>query len=271
MLRRLLAIVLVAAAAAPALADGNVVAVLDGRTLRLTGDAGSNWIALSAGGATDAVLVTPNGGATVNGGGAATFARVRSIVIDMGAGADRVDLNSLKLRGSLRADLGDGNDEIRFTASHIRGRTTVRSGAGLDLVRTDSSAFFRGPVHVRTDAGNDEIQIVNAQFRNRLRLVAGADDDHVLLQGVLCTAFARAEIATGFGRDFVEFVASSFENDCRCDAGPDYDRVRLATTRFLVDVALFGGPGSEDVLSIEGGNVFGRLREIEGFEEGQPD
>jgi hypothetical protein len=271
-MRVVLAGLVLVALGAPAFADGNVVAVLSGRTLTLTGDAGSNWVAFSSGGATDAVTVTPSNGTTLNGAGAATFAKVRSVVFVMGAGADRIDFNStVKLRGGVKADLGDGNDSIYFAGCQTRGRVAVRCGAGLDLVRTDSSALFHGPVNVKGDAGNDELQFANAQFRNRLHVEGGLDDDHVLLQSVTFTSSARAEVFAGRGLDFVEVLFSTFANDVRLDAGPDLDRVRLAQDTFSLDVSAFGGPGFDDVLSLESGLVFRRFRKFGGFEEGVPE
>lgn len=267
----LIVCVALAALVSPALAAGSVTATLTGRMLTVTGDGVANSVTFTPGGKTDAVTVTPTSGTTLNGAAVAvTFENVRSIDVKMDAGDDRVDFTSLKLRGNVRVRMDDGNDSVYFTGTAIRGRVAVRCGNGLDLVRTDSSAVFYGSFRASGEKGNDELQIVNSQFRNRLRLDAGDDDDHVLLQTVTTTDTARVEVYCGPGLDFAELNVSTFGQDVFVDAGPDNDRVRFLTSRFSRSVSAFGGPGEDDVLSLEGSNVYLRFRTFDGFEEGQP-
>lgn len=268
---RWLAFLLLLVAAASAYADGNVTAAVEGRRLVLQGDAGSNWVTIAPGGTSGGYTVTPVNGATVNGASAAqTFRGVRSIVARMGAGDDRVDVGAIKLRGALKIVLEDGNDQVYLTGCAIRGAVRIRCGAGTDTVRTDSPAIFYGSFRARGEKGNDELQAVNAQFRGRLRVDAGDDDDHVLLQGLTCTSAAPVEVYSGPGLDLVELFSDQFGTDAFIDTGPDDDKVRLLNTRCTGDVSVFGGIGEDDVLSLESGNVFSRTRTLDGFEEGQP-
>jgi hypothetical protein len=270
MRRLLVACLALAALAASAFADNDVAGVVTGKMLTLTGDAFSNYVTITPGGATDAFTVTGVNGTTVNGAAAATFLGVRSVTVAMGAGDDRVDLTSLKVRGNVKIRLDDGNDSVYFTATSIRGKTFVRCGAGTDTVRTDGGAIFYGSFSARGDAGNDELQVVNAQFRSRLHVEGGNDDDHVLVQSVVTKPGVRAEVFCGHGLDLVELLFSQFGDDVFVDAGPDNDRVRLAFSSFALQLSAFGGTGADDVLSVEGGNSFTRPRQYDGFEEGQP-
>lgn len=264
-------VALVFASAVPAFADGGVTAVVSGRTLTITGDDAANFLTITPGGATDAFTVTPYSSTLLNGAaGAVTFTRIHNIVAAMGAGADRLDFTSVKVRGNVRVRLDDGDDSLHFTGTAIRGRVLVRGGAGSDLVRTDSSAIFYGAVSIRGGAGNDELQLVSAQFRNWLHVDGGIDDDHVLLQSIVCTASARTEVVGGGGLDLLEVLFCQFGNDFFADMGGDEDRVRIASSRFTLDASVYGGSGEDDVLSIEGGNVFRRFQDYNGFEEGQP-
>lgn len=268
---RWLAILILLVAASAAFADGNVTATVEGRRLVLQGDAGGNRLTISAGATSGSCIVTPASGTNLNGAaGAQSFPDVRSIVARMGAGDDRIDVGALKLRGSLKVDLEDGNDQLYLTGCAIRGAVRIRCGAGTDTVRTDSSAIFYASFRVRGEKGNDELQIVNAQFRGRLRVDAGEDDDHVLVQSVTCTAGADAEVYSGPGLDLVEVFYDQFGAGTFIDAGTSNDKVRLLGTRFTGDLYVFGGLGEDDVLSIEGGNVFSRTRTYDAFEEGQP-
>jgi hypothetical protein len=265
------AIVLVAALSSTALA-GDVAASMTGKLLTLTGDDAANVLAIAKGTKTDAYVVTPAAGTTVNGNaGAATFEDVRSITISMGAGNDRVDVGAVDVRGDLRIRLDDDDDAAVLTGTVVRGRAVVRGGAGADTVRADSGARFHGAVRVLGEAGNDEIQFVGAQFRNRLRVEGGGDDDHVLVQGSTFSDLSRFEFWGGRGHDSAELVLSQFGNETFVDLGPDEDRLRLAGSRFTLDIEGFGGRGAADVLVLEAGNVFLRLETFDGFEEGEPD
>jgi len=264
--------IVVAALASPAFAAGDVTAVVAGKTLTLTGDDASNYVAITSGGATNAFTVTPVSGTTVNGSAAAaTFLHVRNVVALMNGGDDRVDFTSVNVAGNARVRLDDGNDAVYFTGSFVRGRTIVRGGAGTDTIRADGGANFYGAVSVRGEAGNDELQFVNSQFRNRLHVEGNNDDDHVLFSGVVCSATARAEVYAGRGFDFCEIQSCQFAADVYFDGGPDDDRLRTAFSRFGRDIGAYGGPGLRDSISIEGGNVFVRFQDYNGFEEGQPD
>jgi hypothetical protein len=263
-------LVAVAALSAPALA-GDVAAAMSGRMLTLTGDDAGDAIAIARGTRTDAYVVTPAAGTTLNGGAAAlTFEGVRSITVSMGSGNDRVDVGAVEVRGDLRIRLGDGDDAAYLTGTVVRGRTAVRGGAGADTVRADSGALFHGAVRVLGESGNDEVQLVGAQFRNRLRVEGGGDDDHLLVQGVVCTDQSRFEFLGGRGHDFADLSLSQFGNETFVDLGPDEDRLRLAASRFTLDVEAFGGAGADDVLVLDAGNVFLRLETFGGFEEGEP-
>jgi hypothetical protein len=269
-MRWLLPIVL-AVLAAPAFAAGDVTAVVSGKTLTLTGDDASNWVAITSGGATNAFTVTPVSGTTLNGSAAAaTFLRVRNVVALMNGGDDRVDFTNVNVSGYVKVRLDDGNDAVYFTGVFIRGRTIVRCGAGTDTVRMDGANLY-GPVSVRGEAGNDELEFVNSQFRNRLHVEGNNDDDHILLSGVVCTRTARAEVFAGRGFDFCEIQSCQFAADVYFDGGADDDRLRLAFSRFGRDIGAYGGPGALDAISVEAGNVFVRFQDYNGFEEGQPD
>jgi hypothetical protein len=264
-------VVLVGLAAAPAFADGDVSAVVNGRTLTLFGDDLANTVTISAGGASREVTVTPGAGTTVNGvADASVFAHVRNVRVVMGDGDDTVVFDHVTLRGSVRVRLDAGDDTLRFTASTVRGPTSARCGDGVDLVRTESSSFFGGPVAIRGEWGNDALELTSARFRERLLVDAGGDDDHVLVSSVLCDPTSDLVCFGSRGLDLVEIVSSRFAHDLFVDAGPQDDRVRIASTRVEHDVACFGGNGFDDVLSLESGNTFVRVATYDAFEEGEP-
>ncbi len=257
--------------AASALADGDVAASVSGTTLTIRGDPASNWITITSGGATDAFTVTPSNNTTLNGAAtAATFLHVRRFVLFMGAGDDSVTFDHVSIRGSVRASLDDGNDALSFLGTNIRGRVAVRGGAGTDTILVDQGAVFHGPLAVRGDAGDDQIQLLNSTFDDFVYVGGGADDDHVLVQNDVFGPNARLNATGGRGQDFVELVSCKFGNDVWIDLGPDDDHARLAGSSFALDASVYGGLGADDVLSIEAGNVFHRLQNYNGFEEGQP-
>ena len=268
---RWIALLLVAALALPAFADGNLTATMTGRTLTITGDDAANSVVIAPGGATDAISVTPTVNTTLNGETAAiVFSNVRSITVVMGAGNDRVDFARINLRGNVKVRLDDGNDTVFFTGTAIRGRVAVRGGAGIDTVRAESAAIFYGSLVVKGESENDELQFVSSQFRNRFRIEAGSGDDHVLVQSSVANETARVDVYAGRGLDLLEIVSSQFANDVFADLGLDNDRARVVSSKFTLDASMFGGLGADDVLSLEGVNTFTRLKTFDGFEEGQP-
>jgi hypothetical protein len=54
------------------------------------------------------------------------------LTIDMGSGADRVNLKWLEVKGNLNVKMGTGNDKFNFRDSVLRGKMTVDGGAGFD-------------------------------------------------------------------------------------------------------------------------------------------
>jgi hypothetical protein len=266
----ILAAVVLVAFAGPARAANQVTAEVTGRRLVVRGNEESNWVTITRGGATDTYVVTGVGGATVNGAASATFEHVVNITVAMGEGDDRVDLTSLVVRGEVLLRLDDGNDQLYMSGCTVMQRTAIRGDAGTDLVRADGSCKFYGSFRVRGDAGNDEILAVSSTFLGRVRLDGGGDDDHLLLQGVKTGPLARAEAHGGKGHDNVELLSSQFQNDAFVDVGRDDDRTRLNACQFQRDCRVFGGDGLHDVLSLEAGNTYARIRVLDGFEEGQP-
>jgi hypothetical protein len=52
--------------------------------------------------------------------------------IDMGSGADRVNLQFLEVKGDLSVKMGTGDDKFNLRESVLRGRLTVDGGSGVD-------------------------------------------------------------------------------------------------------------------------------------------
>jgi hypothetical protein len=254
------------AAAAPSLAASDVAVVPVGKELRITGGVDAASIQVLPGGTTGALTVTGVDGTTVNGAASATFQRVRSVLVLLGTGDDRVDVADVFLPGNLRIGVSGGADRVRLLGVAVGGRCVVRCGDGVDDVSTDTRCVFHRSFLVRGEAGNDGIVIGGGEFRDRLRLQAGPDDDRLLVQGATCTDLSRFETFGGRGHDLVELVSSTFLDDVRVAAAFGDDRVRIASCRFERDLSLDGGVGRLDAVTFEPGSTFARLLDLSGFE-----
>ena len=251
--------------AGPARADGEVALIVTGSTCTMVGDAGSNHVEITSGGATDAFLVTGKSGTTVNGLASVPVDGVRNFYFGGRAGDDRLEVTRVSIRGSLQVRLDEGANACTITGTRVRRRTQIRGGDGIDTVRVDQSCEFLGAFRVRGEGGNDDIQLVTSKFHGRARVDAGRHDDHVYLLNCDFERFARVEVFAAHGEDYVEIQDCDVLNDALVFLGAFTDRLRLRTSRFQRDARFDGGGGDDDRLRLVTGLFFARLPAFDNF------
>jgi hypothetical protein len=196
---------------------GDVMAVVDGGVLRLTGDAASNGVRIRQEGDNLVVVGTLVGGAATSINGDASF-------------------TASGVTNGLVATLGSGNDVLRIANDDgpvsIAGNIVISTGEGADQVtgrinNDDSAVFHLGP-------GADKIGLHSATLGN---LVINGDPlsadsgaaDQVLLTRVRATG--PAILRTGGGNDVVEIRGkSSFPLSLTVATGDGADRVEVEGT-----------------------------------------
>lgn len=261
----LLAAGLMAASAAPALADGNVAAVVSPvGELQITGDASDNAIEVTQDGA-GSFTITGKNGTTVNALPSVSVTGVRGFLLGMGAGADSVELTNLRIRASLRVRLDEGADVLRMTGMGVRGRTAIHGGDGADQIIASNGCAFRGIVTFWGDEGNDDIRVNDSTFATRLRVDGGAGDDQMLVQDSNFGEIAKVEVEGRDGEDTLEVKDCTFDDDVEVDMGGDDDHAILDDCNFNRRVDVSGGGGRDD-LSQRSGNNYDHIPRFRHFE-----
>lgn len=260
-----LAILLGLALSAPAFAAGGNVQVSVNATgiLLVEGDGGDNEIAITPDGV-GAFTVTGLNGTTVNLTAAVPLTGVRSIRATMGAGDDRVEVNSGRIRGDLRIGLDDGTDVCVLNNVRVRRRTSVVGGNGSDRILTAGTAIFRNSFTAVCNDGDDVVDVQGAICFGRTRIDTGNGADTVTCKD---SDFDDLDVRTGAGADTLDIDDCDLDDDLKVDMGEDADHVSLDDTNFDDRVDVSGGGGSSDSKTVHGGNDFDRIPRFKRFED----
>jgi hypothetical protein len=215
---------------------GDVVGVVAGGTLTLTGDNLDNeFVVDQAGLSAQQFRVTPSGGTTINGlAGPVVFDVVnRNVRIDLKDGDDVVGFNGVALPGEVTIKGGDGDNTVTFDASTVAGRITINNRTGTDSFsllngsRVDRSVIINNrtggssttidnsivswDLIVRSQAGADTVNVVNGSLINRnLRVGPGAGGSSTLVDDSGITG--RLTLNSGGGVDTVDVLNGSEVN-----------------------------------------------------------
>lgn len=254
--------------AAPAAAAGDVTAIVDPTNgeLRITGDALANDIEITWDGTPGGYVVTGRDGTTVNGAASFTADGARGILVNFGAGNDRLAVTQARVRGALRVRGDEGDDAIVLNGVRLRGRAAIRGGAGADSVSVIAQCVFNSTFNFNAEGGDDSIDAHDSEFRNRVRLDAGAMSDTMRFTNCNWGGQARFEVEARTGDDTLEIQGSDFDNRVEVDMGKDDDHVILEGSDFHDEVDFSGG-GGEDDLSVRSGVDFRGVPGFHAFEE----
>jgi hypothetical protein len=252
---------LVLALASSAHAAGGVGARLDGTRLTIDGDGAPNGVALTGGDQSGDVLVTGLDGTTVNGLASATFAGVRGVTVELGDGADRVELRQVTVRGAVRIRLGKGDDAFVAEQARVRGRLDVRTGRGADLVMIGPQADVGRLCRIRTGRDRDSVVVQSSDLSGLEVSTAGGDD---LLALADTRVRGGTDVFAGIGEDAVLLQHVVFQGDVDLNLGEDDDVLELDTVTFEEDADLDGGADA-DLLSVTGPVAFDEGHRIDDF------
>jgi hypothetical protein len=159
------AAVAAALVAAPAARAGDVSATLVKQTLTLKGDDAGADLTLSppvvlsrGGGGGTQVLVTPNGGTTLNGAATAlTFDGVENLKITLGDGSNVLLFDQLLLDGNLALKGGSGADSVTFMGSGFTDSAKLSTGEGVGSVTLAAGSSFDDTLSLKAGSGADTL------------------------------------------------------------------------------------------------------------------
>jgi hypothetical protein len=139
-----------------------------------------------------------------------------SLVVDMGAGSDRLEMHNARIGDAAAASLdkdlvirmGAGADSATLfnvnVQEYIDLQLHAADEADADIVALDHVFAHNGDMSIRTGGGNDSISLANLTAYRNLFVEAGAGDDHLdLFDYVL--ALGSANLSGGAGQDVLNF------------------------------------------------------------------
>ncbi|MBX7165628.1 MAG: hypothetical protein K1X74_04710 [Pirellulales bacterium] len=232
-----------------ALMAGDVTAQVIHGALVIEGDKADNQIILSNT-AEGALSVQGLGDTTINGDLAAftTTARIASINVRLGEGADRLEVQGLAFRGNLNASLGKGDDSASIAQSAIDGFVSINAGADNDTLAIGTNPLVSptgaaaipenvqlGSLSLALGEGANVLSVTGTQIRRDLLVQAGSGADRLSL-GLFGgpSASALVDDASGFDVEIGGFL-SLFTG-----AGDDLIRTNSVTAR-IASLATDGG------------------------------
>jgi hypothetical protein len=161
-------------------------------------------IRVNLGGNNDRLTV----GDGVNGG----FTVLNDLVIDMGAGADVVNVNGVTVRDDVSIRTGDGNDNVTF-------RGTVGSQPNVDFGQND--------LFIDTGLRSDTVSVQNTFVRRNIVVNTGTDTFGDVVDILFANVGNNTNVSTGGGADLVRISDAGFNNDLTVITGAGNDWVSL--------------------------------------------
>jgi hypothetical protein len=251
-----LAAVLSLATPLAALAAGNVTAVVQRGSLKITGDGVGNAVHIVSGGAPETWDVESLDGITTVNGSLAPFHAVgveNNVKIDMLQGDDEVVFEDATLDKDLEMVGGVGSDTLLVDDSHVSGNVRISGGPDDDVVVLGTSSFG-GSVVVQTDAGTDSVTLDLVTASDRVKLATGTGVDGVTIGGA-SQFFDVVTIAMANGNDDLAIDDAAFMRKLDVSLGEDDDTVSMSNTT-TKDLAIVNGGPETDVVTNGPGNVF---------------
>ena len=207
---------------------GDVTVDFEGNSLFITGDEVANHVEIARDGSNN-IVITGLNGETLTGDTSVPAADVRSIVVLLGDGADRVNLRRIDIAGSVTISAGRGHNRVNVGGSSANAVTlgqdlSILTGGGLDRVNVTRANVGRS-LRVVTAQGNDEVLIQNSTIGRELTVSLGSGLNDLALEdldvsrGMVVAAGSHVDtialrnidiadgvvaIATGAGSDVVE-------------------------------------------------------------------
>lgn len=286
---------------------GNITASVVNDELVLTGDGSANAVEVHQT-ALNIYKVKGINGTTINGKDDKSFIVKKGILVDLKGGDDRFDIGGViaadDVDGRLKIDMGAGADKVNIGRTKVQGETTINTGTEGDTVNIGAFAalhkltvntgsgddsvstglagvgiatinmesgkdkFFGSgnfeSLRVDSGIGDDDIELFLATSPGNIDLLSGADADKVKVQAVIAKAVnvdtaagadhvtlagglqtVSASVKTGADGDSVEFQAASIHTALTIDTADGVDSVVALDTTFDKALTIKTGLGND--------------------------
>ena len=193
---------------------GDVTAVLDGTTLRLTGDDVANAVDINqaAGGIVVGGLFNGGANTTVNGMGNDFFAGVTAVSVHLEGGDDILIMannNATALTGDLNINLSSGADvAVLGTAGNfldVGGEANILMGSENDFLQLENAIIGTEPnqtaLRVNMGSGDDGLIFSNVDLEEDLLVELGDGND--VVAAINLDIAHDVEVFAGNGNDFL--------------------------------------------------------------------
>lgn len=282
------------------MAVGNVLVYNVGSSVRIEGDQNANNIAmvgLPTGGIRISGVSLYGQSTTINGRSSMDIAPIGDVLVDMGAGNDRVTIQKSvgvpgpSFKGGLAIRMGDGDDKIDATDFAVTKQLSVDLGTGADssaradevnltnarlgnlfVSMTRSTGFnhariaqstINGDVRLDGSRGSDQFSLNNTLIGGSLSIMAGnetysSSSDSASLMSV--SVRSKIDIQMGTGKGYVEFFDVTADSADVYFGDYESDTFIVNNSRFK-RVNFDGMGGNKDKIS-GSGNQFGALPNI---------
>lgn len=256
----------------------NVSVRVEANTFILRGDAAANEVVISQN-ANGNLVVSGRNGTRVNGRNSFTSARsFNHVEVFMGAGDDKVQMQSINVPGNLEINLGSGNNRLLGDSASgvVGGNFCVYGGNQRDEVYMNSWAIA-GNADIDLFNGISVVNIQSTGVGGFLDVYGGDQTDTVTLSGLIVgrdidvesyaaqdvvnivdTSARSLDLLMGGGNDRIELreVSLTVDLDVISGGGDDSVAIEVVTAERDVDVLLGGG---NDLLAVSSLTAFREL------------
>jgi hypothetical protein len=225
---------------------GNVTTeTLDG-ALIVTGDDSANRISITRDNNDRSTLrVIPLEGTTLNGSpDPVVFSSTKGLSIDLTGGDDQVDLLGAYVRGSLIVNTGAGIDRLIVRSVRVTGNFTYDGGDQADSLLIRKSILQRD-TKLSGDRGKDRTYLSQVRFARRLEVTDKRGGSIVTLSAI--EVASAAQIATGGSIDHMTIHDSVFASDAVVTTSAGDDHLRIRGTLFHGASKIDAGSGSNHI------------------------
>jgi hypothetical protein len=241
---------------------GNVQASF-GEVLSLRGDAAANSVRITQN-SLGTVVIQGLDGTTINGRASVSFngSRLEKTDLRLFGGADRLEINNLRVSVDHNIEMGQGNDTVILNRTVSGVNTSVKTDDGTDRV-TATGVRTGSDFSIETGQGSSNVSVSSSTVGKTLTIIGGDSADTVAVSGTTTRGDLNVEAKKGDDRITLTTVRSYKNIKVITDVGND----RVATTDVQASYdAVFDGGDGFDTFVRRGFLRGGQKLEIKGFE-----
>lgn len=241
--------------ASQASAAGNVIVSVNKGVLRVTGDASDNSIVIEGTESTSVYLVSSGDGTTTINGALDPYTTAvanKQVLIDMGDGADTLDVHNAVITRTCRIATGTGDSSVTLDNVVFNMQLRLTMGDGVNSVLLNNTDISE-PSKIITGNGVDTVTLNDAEYRGGIKTKNG-DDVVVITNSHHVDPTGMLSVKTANGLDNVTFTDAHWQGKVLINTGNDDDTVTAGNIVVGVFVKIIGAAHT-DTLIDNGGHT----------------